>query len=585
MKLRSNILIICIIITHALAIGTSCSYRIYDKNDVPPLGKSKSDNYDNEFYYAFTSATRNAIFGQYRQAIRDFNECLEYKRNSSAIHYMLSSIYLNTGDIELAKEYADSAVYYDKTGNKWYLLHLANIYNFQNELDSSIKIYEKLVIMDPGDMDLKYKLALMYEQKEKFDKALVVLGEIENVLGANENVLISRHKIYSKTGKEKEAIEQLKLAIEYYPDNYNLLGLLAEYYADIGDYELADKYYNILLNADPGNNKTQLSYAEFLRENKQLDKAFKYYKDAINNENILLDIKISLLVSFIKNDTVFEYFNEYIGKLVDELKGRYEKDIKVRTLCADFYIKNDELELAEIELNTVLEIDKNNYLIWEQLLYIANALGKYDDIIKNCNEAIEIFREEPVFYLFGGIALIQTDRDNDAVKMLENGTKYAKNKSQQMQFYNFLGEAYRNLNDFKKSDSNFEKALEIEPDNLLVRNNYSYYLALREENLKKAEELSRLTIELEPKNYTYLDTYGWILYKKGEINRAKKYIEKAIKHGGEKNSEILDHYGDILFDLSDSKEAIFYWNQAIKYSNNNDNIIEKIKKAEAQGKK
>jgi tetratricopeptide (TPR) repeat protein len=94
-----------------------------------------------------------------------------------------------------------------------------------------------------------------------------------------------------------------------------------------------------------------------------------------------------------------------------------------------------------------------------------------------------------------------------------------------------------------------------------------------------------LTIETEPKNFTYLDTYGWILYKKGDKNKAKKYIEKAIKHGGDKNSEILEHYGDILYDLSDSKEAIFYWNEAIKYSNNNDDILEKIKKAESKGKK
>jgi tetratricopeptide (TPR) repeat protein len=576
---------ICLIITYVLVINTSCSHKIYNKKDIINKSKSKSDNYDNEYYYAFTSATKNAIFGQYGQAIRDYNECLTYKRNSAAIHYMLSSIYLNAGDIESAEKYADSAVFYDRTDNKWYLLHLANIYNFQNKIDSSINIYEKLVILEPKDLDIKYKLALMYEQVEEYDKALLILKEIEEIIGVNENILISRHKIYGKTGREKEAVEQLKLAIEYYPENYNLLGLMAEYYADIGNYELAEKYYNILLNEDPENNKTQVSYAEFLRENNELEKAFDYYKDAINNDNIELDIKISLLVGFIKNDTVFEYFNSYIEKLIEELKSKYEKDIKVRTLSADFYIKNNELELAENELYEVLEIDKKNYLIWEQLLYIENALGKYDDIIDNCNEAINLFKEEPVFYLFEGIAYIQKGINNEAVKILESGIKYAQNKSQQVQFYNFLGEAYRNMNNFKKSDSNFEKVLEIEPDNLLVRNNYSYYLALREENLKKAEELSRLTIEIEPKNFTYLDTYGWILYKRGEKNKAKKYIEKAIKHGGNKNSEILDHYGDILFDLSDSKEAIFYWNEAIKYSSNNEDIIEKIKNAEAQRKK
>jgi len=584
MRLRIEIINLYFIIGFSLIINISWGCNVYDTSRIMPAVKDKPGNFDNEFYYAFTSATKSAIFGQYKQAIRDFNECLLYKRNSPAIHYMLSSIYLNAGKVELAQKYADSAVYYDEDNNKWYLLHLANIYSLKNEIDSSIYIYEKLAKTEPKDMDLKYKLALMYEQVEKYDEALLVLKEIEDVIGENENILISRHKIYSSTGRENEAVNELKKAIEYYPENYNLLGLMAEYYADIKNFDSAHKYYNLLLIKDPDNDKTQLSYAEFLRSNNEYEKAFKFYRDAINNDNIDVDVKIALIVSFIKDDSVFNNFNKYIIMLVDELKRKYENNMRVRTLCADFYIRNDELELAEQELNFVLGIDDSNYIIWEQLLYVENSLSNYDSVINKSTEALKIFEKEPVLYLFKGIAMIQTGRNDEAAKTLESGIKYSKNKSQEVQFYSFLGEAYKNLGEYKKSDNCFEKILDIEPGNLLVRNNYSYYLALREENLKKAEELSRLTIEIEPRNFTYLDTYGWILFKKGEKSKAKKYIEKAIKHGGDKNSEILEHYGDILFELSDSKDAIFYWNEAIKYSDDDLNIIEKIRKAEKKGK-
>jgi tetratricopeptide (TPR) repeat protein len=568
----------------AVIMNNAWCYNINDTARVSKHRRDKPGIYDNEYYYAFTSATKNAIFGQYRQAIRDFNECLLYKRNSPAIHYMLSSIYLNAGKIDLAQKYADSAVYYDEDNNKWYLLHLANIYSLKNELDSSISIYEKLVIANPKDMDMKYKLALMYEEVGKYDKALLTLNDIEDVIGENENILISKHKIYSKTGRHDEAIAELKKAIEYYPENYNLLGLLAEYYADIKKYDEAHEYYNMLLIKDPENDKTQLSYAEFLRSTNEYDKAFRYYKDAINNDNIDVDVKISLIVRFIKEDSVFNNFNKYIGMLVQEMKKKYPENISVRTLCADFYIRNDELEMAENELNSILAMDNKSYIIWEQLVYIENSLGKFDSVISKSMQAMKIFKEEPVFYLFKGIAMIQTGINDEAVNTLEEGIKYAENKKQEMQFYNFLAEAYRNLGDFRKSDNCFEKVLEIDPDNLLVRNNYSYYLALRKENLKKAEELSRLTIEVEPKNYTYLDTYGWILFRKGEKNKARKYIEKALKYGGDKNSEILDHYGDILYDLSDSEEAVFYWNKALKYTDNDLDIMKKIKQAEEEGK-
>jgi tetratricopeptide (TPR) repeat protein len=584
MGLKKEIVNLFFIAGLAVIMNNAWCCKINDTARVSKHGRDKPGIYDNEYYYAFTSATKNAIFGQYRQAIRDFNECLVYKRNSPAIYYMLSSIYLNAGKIDLAQKYADSAVYYDEDNNKWYLLHLANIYSLKNEIDSSISIYEKLVITNPKDMDMKYKLALMYEEVGKYDKALLMLNDIEEVIGENENILISKHKIYSKTGKVDKAIAELKKAIEYYPENYNLLGLLAEYYADIKNYDEAHRYYNMLLIKDPENDKTQLSYAEFLRSTNEYDKAFSFYKDAINNDNIDVDVKISLIVRFIKEDSVFNNFNKYIGMLVDEMRKKYNDNISVRTLCADFYIRNDELEMAENELNSILAMDNKSYIIWEQLLYIENSLGKFDSVISKSTQAIKIFKEEPVFYLFKGIAMIQTGINDEAVNTLEEGVKYAENKTQEMQFYNFLAEACRNVGDFRKSDNYFEKVLEIDPDNLLVRNNYSYYLALRKENLKKAEELSRLTIEVEPKNYTYLDTYGWILFRKGEKNKAKKYIEKALKYGGDKNGEILDHYGDILYDLSDSKEAVFYWNKALKYSDNDLDIIKKIKKAEEKGK-
>lgn len=563
-----------------IPVCISCNYRIYKEKNLKPKVKYNSENFDNEFYYAFTSATKNAIFRNYKEAIRDFNECLKYKRNSAAIHYQLSNIYLGLGNINLARNYADSAVIYDRDENKWYLIHLANIYNIRKETDSTIYYYEKALKYDPNNIDLKYKLALLYEDNENYNKAITLIKECENIIGVSDRIYVSKHQIYSKLGMEEEAINELQLAIKYYPENYNLIGLLAEYYADINNYNLADKYYNILLNIDSGNIKAQISYAEFLRETNQDEKAFDYYKIIIENEEINVDFKIGLIIEFIKDDSLYENYNKHVERLIKELKSRYIDNIKVRTLCADFFIRSNELELAKEEMNFVLKTERENYLIWEQLLYIENSLGNYDTVISISNRAIAIFEDRAIFYLFNGIAMIQKGDNKAAVEILERGVKYGENNEQKIQFYNFLAEAYRNLKDFKKSDNSFERVLEIDPNNLLVRNNYSYYLAIREENLGKAEELSKLTVEMEPKNSTYLDTYGWILFKMGENIKAKKYIERAIKNGGHRNSEILEHYGDILYDLSDMESAIYYWSEAEKYTDDKSEIVEKIKRAE-----
>ena len=67
------------------------------------------------------------------------------------------------------------------------------------------------------------------------------------------------------------------------------------------------------------------------------------------------------------------------------------------------------------------------------------------------------------------------------------------------------------------------KALQLNPQNLPVLNNYSYYLSLDKRDLDKAEMMSGITIKAEPMNPTYLDTYGWIL-----LNRDPTSWRKSI---------------------------------------------------------
>jgi tetratricopeptide (TPR) repeat protein len=147
-----------------------------------------------------------------------------------------------------------------------------------------------------------------------------------------------------------------------------------------------------------------------------------------------------------------------------------------------------------------------------------------------------------------------------------------------LQSYNLMAEAYRQMEQHHKSDSCYEMILAIEPENLMIRNNYAYYLSIREENLPRARELSYLTVIREPENPTYLDTYGWILFKMKEIKEAKNFIEKAIRNGAYNNAEVLDHYGDVMFELDKCDEAIEAWDKVIELDNSYD-IMEKWSRA------
>lgn len=104
----------------------------------------------------------------------------------------------------------------------------------------------------------------------------------------------------------------------------------------------------------------------------------------------------------------------------------------------------------------------------------------------------------------------------------------------------------------------YEKILRLDPDNLLVLNNYAYFLSLERKHLRKAEKMSRKTVEAEGENVSYLDTYGYILYLLKRPKEAKTYLKKAIIFGGKEDASVLLHYSLVLKELGEDSLSQYY---------------------------
>ena len=98
-----------------------------------------------------------------------------------------------------------------------------------------------------------------------------------------------------------------------------------------------------------------------------------------------------------------------------------------------------------------------------------------------------------------------------------------------------------------------------DPDGPL--NNYAYYLSVRNEQLEKAERMSKRSNELSPAQMSYQDTYAWVLFRLGRYADARIWIEKAVAAGAS-DGVILEHYGDILFELGEHDGAMKNWRMA-----------------------
>ena len=96
------------------------------------------------------------------------------------------------------------------------------------------------------------------------------------------------------------------------------------------------------------------------------------------------------------------------------------------------------------------------------------------------------------------------------------------------QFWSSLGDAYNEAKRYAESDKAYDKALALEPDNAGTLNNYAYYLSVRDEQLEKAERMSKRSMELAPAAGHLHGHLRLGALPHGKYRRGPHWMEKAL---------------------------------------------------------
>lgn len=527
--------------------------------------KTTTDSIDDpEYTYSFAEATKLKLLGNSAKAIPLFFKCISLKPNNAAPYYQLSDLYFYNGDFERALAFSKRAVALD-SNNSWYLLQLARIYQEKGNLDSTIIIYRKVVKQKPFGYDVHLNLALLHLQNKEPKKALKILNELKLIYGNNEEIILALFNAYSASGEHNNCIQLLEEAIAQYPDDIRFLGLLAEYYVKLADFDKALPVYNQLIALDPDNEKGLLSLIEYYRLAKNYNELVELSQRYIADTTFLFQNKIEVIANLIVDQELLKESGLFIHQLIQGMDSLYSNNFRVQTLFCDYYLRTKNYLLAKEKLSYLVSNYKTTIPYWTQLIFVLGSLNENEQIISYCDQAIRIYGNNPFFYLYKGIALYQLKRHSLAIAVLLDGLKYStKNSELLVQFYSYLGELFNTISDFPRSDFFFRKAIALNPRNTLVLNNYSYYLAERNVDLKLAAGYIKTCLEMQPSSYSYLDTYGWILYKMGNSKASLKVLESAINSGGSKDKTVLEHIAIVLYTSGNFEEASKYYKLVIE---------------------
>jgi len=529
-----------------------------------------------EFEYFFIEGLKQKMIGNPDEAIQAFNNCSAINPKSAAVLYELAKIHIMKGDFTSAQPLLNNAIKINPE-NKWYQLLLAQIYQNNKQYVEASKIYANLIKANPDNLDYYYLNALNLTSGEKYEEASKAYKQLEEKFGFNEQISLALQQLYRSAGKNKEAYQELERLINFNPSVPEYYGLMADMYKEDGNMGKALELYNKVIEIDPNNGFVQFSLASYYIQIKQLDQAFAHAKSGFSNSEIELETKIQLYLMLVTAPAELKLSDQQIEELVKLIVVTHPNDSRSYSIQADYYIQKSQFTIARESLKKSLDIDPNNYSLWEQLVLIDNQNNDSENMLKDSKMAIELFPSQPLLYVLNSIALIQRKEYAKALEMLDNGQNYiVDNKKMEAQFELYRAEAYYNLNNSSKAFSSFDKVIEIEPDNYVAMNNYAYYLSVRGEQLDKAEYMSSRVIQANPDNPTYLDTYAWVLFKRKDFKLARYQMEIALKKGGDLNDVIIEHYGDILFMLEDIEGAIKNWIKSKELGNQSKILQQKI---------
>lgn len=577
--MRLNYIIVLFVVS-VLWSCTSTKSLVAETAAKQPISASNKRQFD----YYFYEGLKLKDLQKYDQALETFRLCVAIDSLDAGAQLEMGLLYSSIGLNVDALRHLENAVRFDPT-NWWYNVRLIALHTDLKNWKRAIEITKNLQKNYPNKEDVYQILTSLYKQTKEFDNAIAAYDKLESISGIAESLSFEKFQLYILVGKPKKGVAEIDKLINKYPTETRYRVLRGDIFMQQKMPEKAYEIYQKVLAEDPMNPYVYVSLSEYYKSVNQPEKAMESIVSALKNEQLEVETKIEVLGQYVEklvqDSTKFAETETLFKLLVD----RYPLEEQVHGYYAVYLQFRKRNAEAISELQTMININPKNEQTWLRLIQFNIADKKFDQLLHVTAKAIENVPKIPTWYFYRGIALYQLTKYNEALQCYKTALPLIsrEDKALQSDFLSQIGDIYYKLEKKDSAFLSYEASLQANPKNIMVMNNYAYYLSLEKTELKRAEKMSAKTVELEPKNSTFLDTYAWILYQEGNYSLAKFYIEKAVDNlpKGEDAAVIYEHYGDILWmnskaDGKDDGKALEMWQKSFDAGNTTEELKQKI---------
>jgi tetratricopeptide (TPR) repeat protein len=528
----------------------------------------KDSNAIKELFFA---GLKEKMSENYTNASSSFAKILLIDPNNDAAHFELANLQLRQNKI-LDAEVSIKKALYVKPENIWYLKLLSEIYKRNGNMDALVQTFDKLIALDPETESYYFDRANALFISGKIDESKKAYEGLESKFGVSKASITAKRRFTNGDNNSNE----LQKAISDSPSdikNYlELSGVLL-------DKNQNEESLSILLKAkaiDANNYEVNLALADVYNALKKPDEALNALKIAFNNTEMPLPSKLNILSQMLTRLSKPEVARQ-AKELGAILLSGYKTDAKVLILYGDILYQQGDLKGAKEQYMAAIKVTEQLYIAWEKLLGVQTLMGHYTEAIKTGEDALTVYPNQAILYYYRAFALHRNNQNAEASYELKNALQLdPEDANLKAMILALQAEVLIDQGKLKEADASFDKAVSLAPNNYQTISNYAYYLALRNQDLAKAEKLAAKSALALPQNSSILDTYAIVLSKVNKLDEALSYIQKALQNNEANNPVYLEHYGDILFLKGEKEKALEQWQKAKTLGNQSEKLTRKI---------
>ncbi|MEP0711006.1 MAG: tetratricopeptide repeat protein, partial [Algoriphagus sp.] len=419
----------------------------------------------------------------------------------------------------------------------------------------------------------------IYLNSSKLDKALVALDRAEQFYGVMEPITMQKQRIYLNQNNLDSALAEGQKLVESRPGNPAYVMNQVEILYNNNRVDQALELVFEEITKYPNQPELQMAAHTLLKDKGEIEVSNYHLYLAFASPDLDPDVKAKAYESQLTEIKTQER-EILLDSLETLMKASSPENADIYAAMGERRMQDQQPEEGIEYFKKSLALNPKNAKMLEQV--IIGSFGEdadFDEVEKFTIMGVDEFPQNPEFWFYDGIVKSAQKKDEEAVNSLKKAIELNTNKNSQLDQVAFgsLGSSLYNLGNKEEAFANFDKALELNPNDEQVLNNYSYFLSLEKKDLEKAKSMSDKVVKRFPDNGTFLDTHAWVLFQMKDYEGAKKFMDLAMKHEAEPSGVMLEHYGDILFHLGKKNEAISYWKKAEETPEASDKLSLKIK--------